>query len=90
MWIHPRAALACITVCLNVRATAFFASSLVFRRQRMRTRGRIYAALGYSVVAVAAKLGGKLVYKYRVGVDRTDGQTFPEDFATVMPNRSCK
>ncbi len=70
---------------LNVSATVFFASSLVFRRQRMRTRGRIYAALGFSAMTIAAKLGGKLVYKYRVGVDRTDGQTFPDDFAAVMP-----
>lgn len=34
---------------------------------------------------VAARLGGDMVYKYRVGVDRTSGQTFPEDFVAVMP-----
>ena len=69
---------------LNVSATVFFASSLVLRKKKMRTRGRIYAALGFSVMVVAAKLGGQMVYKHRVGVDRTDGQEFPEEFVTVM------
>ena len=32
----------------------------------------------------AARLGGKLVYEHRVGVDRTHGQVFPEQFAAVL------
>ncbi len=36
-------------------------------------------------MSYAAHLGGKLVYEHRVGVDRTDGQVFPEQFAAVLP-----
>ena len=32
----------------------------------------------------SAHLGGKMVYKHRVGVDRTDGLIFPEDFTPVL------
>ncbi len=69
---------------LNVSATALFASSLVFRKKEMRTQGRLYAALGYSAMIVAAKLGGEMVYKHRVGVDRTSGEVFPEKWVPVM------
>jgi len=70
---------------LNASATVLYASSLIFRKRRRRISGRVYAALGYSVMLFAARLGGDMVYKYRVGVDRTSGQAFPEDFVTVMP-----
>jgi nitrite reductase/ring-hydroxylating ferredoxin subunit len=32
----------------------------------------------------SAHLGGKMVYKHRVGVDRTDGLALPEDFTPVL------
>ncbi len=70
---------------LNVGATALFATSLVLRKKELRTAGRVSAALGYAVMAYAAHLGGKLVYEHRVGVDRTDGQVFPEEFVPVLP-----
>jgi nitrite reductase/ring-hydroxylating ferredoxin subunit/uncharacterized membrane protein len=69
---------------LNLSAATLFASSLIFRKKKLRTQGRIYAVLGYSTMVVAAKLGGQMVYKHRVGVDRTDGQTLPEQFTAVM------
>ena len=69
---------------LNLSATALFASSFVFRRKKLRTQGRIYAALGFSVMMVAAKLGGDMIYKHRVGVDRTSGQSFPEKWVPLM------
>ncbi|MBA3916597.1 MAG: Rieske 2Fe-2S domain-containing protein [Acidobacteriales bacterium] len=70
---------------LNITATALFATSLILRRRKSRSSGRILAGLGYGVMAYAAHLGGKMVYDYRVGVDRTDGEGFPPDFAAVMP-----
>jgi len=70
---------------LNVTATALFATSLVLRKRKSRTSGRILAGLGYGVMTYAAHLGGKMVYEYRVGVDRTDGEAFPPDFVPVMP-----
>jgi nitrite reductase/ring-hydroxylating ferredoxin subunit len=33
----------------------------------------------------AAHLGGKMIYEHRVGVDRTSGQTFPEEYVAVLP-----
>jgi len=69
---------------LNVGATTLFASSLLLRKKQMRTQGRICAGLGFAVMLVAAKLGGEMVYKHRVGVDRTSGQPFPEKFVAVL------
>lgn len=69
---------------LNLTATTLFATSLVLRKSKKRDRGRLCAALGFSVVLAAAKLGGDMVYKHRVGVDRTSGQSFPEEFVEVM------
>ncbi len=69
---------------LNLSATALFATSLVLRRKKSRTAGRLTAALGYAVMTYAAHLGGKMVYEDRVGVDRTDGQPLPENFVAVM------
>ena len=70
---------------LNLSGAALFATSLFLRKKKSRTTGRILGALGYAVMSYAAHLGGKLVYEHRVGVDRTDGQVFPEQFAAVLP-----
>jgi len=70
---------------LNLSGTALFATSLLLRRKRSRRYGRIVSALGYAVIVYAAHLGGKMVYEHRVGVDRTDGQVLPDDFAAVLP-----
>jgi nitrite reductase/ring-hydroxylating ferredoxin subunit/uncharacterized membrane protein len=70
---------------LNLGGTALFATSLLLRGKQARRSGRIVAGLGYAVIAFAAHLGGKLVYEHRVGVDRTDGQVFPDKFVAVLP-----
>lgn len=70
---------------LNVGVTALFTTSLILRRKKLRPAGRVSAVLGYTLMTVAAHLGGKLVYEHRVGVDRTAGETFPEDFVAVLP-----
>ena len=69
---------------LNISATALFATSLVLRRKKSRTAGRLTAALGYAVMSYAAHLGGKMVYENRVGVDRTAGQPLPQEFVAVL------
>jgi nitrite reductase/ring-hydroxylating ferredoxin subunit/uncharacterized membrane protein len=73
---------------LNLSGTALFATSLFLRRKKSRDLGRIVSALGYALMSYAAHLGGKLVYEQRVGVDRTDGQVFPEEFTAVLPETS--
>jgi nitrite reductase/ring-hydroxylating ferredoxin subunit/uncharacterized membrane protein len=69
---------------LNATSTVLFATSLILRNKGARTGGRVVAALGYGAMTVAAHLGGKMVYQHRVGVDRTAGQVFPEEFQAVM------
>ena len=73
---------------LNLSGAALFATSLFLRKSKSRNAGRIVGVLGYAVMSYAAHLGGKLVYEHRVGVDRTDGQVFPEQFAAVLPETS--
>jgi nitrite reductase/ring-hydroxylating ferredoxin subunit/uncharacterized membrane protein len=69
---------------LNLGVTALFTTSLVLRKRNSRTVGRVFAALGYALLSYTAHLGGKLVYEYRVGVDRTAGEVFPTDFVAVL------
>jgi nitrite reductase/ring-hydroxylating ferredoxin subunit/uncharacterized membrane protein len=69
---------------MNVGGTALFALSLLLRRKKHRKSGRAVSVFGFAVMSYAAHLGGKLVYEYRVGVDRTSGQVFPDDFVPVL------
>jgi nitrite reductase/ring-hydroxylating ferredoxin subunit/uncharacterized membrane protein len=69
---------------LNVGVTALFATSLILRKRKLRTGGRVSAALGYALLSLSAHLGGKMVYEQRVGVDRTAGELFPKDFVAVL------
>jgi len=73
-----------IHAALNITATTLFATSLMLRRKKSRTTGRLTAAAGYALMSYAAHLGGKMVYQDRVGVDRTDGQPLPENFVPVL------
>jgi uncharacterized membrane protein len=70
---------------LNIGATALFMTSLILRRRKARTEGRISAACGYALTSYAAHLGGKMVYEHQAGVDRTAGQVFPAKFVSVLP-----
>jgi nitrite reductase/ring-hydroxylating ferredoxin subunit/uncharacterized membrane protein len=69
---------------LNIGATALFATSIILRKRKARSEGRGFAALGYALMSFSAHLGGKMVYEHRVGVDRTAGETFPENFTAVL------
>jgi nitrite reductase/ring-hydroxylating ferredoxin subunit/uncharacterized membrane protein len=73
---------------LNLSGAALFATSLFLRKKKSRKTGRVVGVLGYAVMGYAAHLGGKMVYEHRVGVERTDGQVFPEQFAAVLPETS--
>jgi nitrite reductase/ring-hydroxylating ferredoxin subunit/uncharacterized membrane protein len=70
---------------LNVGATALFATSLILRKKKARNQGLGIGVLGYALMTYSAHFGGKLVFKHRVGVDRTAGETFPENFTAVLP-----
>jgi nitrite reductase/ring-hydroxylating ferredoxin subunit/uncharacterized membrane protein len=70
---------------LNLGGAALFASSLLLRRKRARASARVVAGLGYGLMAYASHLGGRMVFRHRVGVDRTDGLPFPNEFVAVLP-----
>lgn len=70
---------------LNLSAAALFTTSLMLRKQRSRKGGRMASALGYAIMSYAAHLGGRMVYEYNVGVDRTAGEEFPEQFTAILP-----
>jgi nitrite reductase/ring-hydroxylating ferredoxin subunit/uncharacterized membrane protein len=70
---------------LNVGVTTLFATSLILRMKHARTQARMAAALGYAALSYSAHLGGKMVYEHRVGVDRTDGEVFPDEFVGILP-----
>jgi len=69
---------------LNVGVTALFTTSLVFRRKKLRTSGRVFAAFGYALLSLSAHLGGRSINKKKKGVDRTAGEVFPKDFVPVL------
>jgi len=69
---------------LNVAVTALFATSFFLRKRNSRAGGRLSAALGYGLMSLSAHLGGKMVYEHRVGVDRTAGESFPDNFAAIL------
>ncbi len=73
---------------LNLSATALFGASLISRKRKSRSMTRVLRALGYGFITTAAHLGGEMIYTHRVGVDRTAGQVFPEDFVSVLPHRN--
>jgi nitrite reductase/ring-hydroxylating ferredoxin subunit/uncharacterized membrane protein len=69
---------------LNVASVVLFGSSFLARQRGDRKAGRGLAALGYAVSAVAAHLGGNLVYEQQIGVDHTASQRLPSDFSPVL------
>lgn len=69
---------------LNIAAVVLFTSSLIVRKRKSRSSGRMLSALGYAVATAAARLGGNMVYEHRVGVDHTAGQIFPDNFSPVL------
>jgi nitrite reductase/ring-hydroxylating ferredoxin subunit/uncharacterized membrane protein len=75
---------------LNLSGAALFATSLFLRKKKSRLPGHIAGVLGYAVMGYAAHLGGKMVYEHRVGVDRTSGQEFPDQFAAVLPETNLE
>ena len=69
---------------LNITSAALFAGSLVARRRDSRARGRSLAALGYAISVGAARLGGNLVYGHKIGVDHSNADALPAEFASVL------
>lgn len=69
---------------INIASVGLFAGSLVARRRGNRSAGRSLAVLGYAVSAMAARLGGSLVYGEKIGVDHSLSDKLPEQFSAVI------
>jgi nitrite reductase/ring-hydroxylating ferredoxin subunit/uncharacterized membrane protein len=70
---------------LNTTALACYAGSLVLRRRGDRSAGRGLATAGYAIATASAWLGGTLVYRERVGVNRAPHPDGPTAFVAVLP-----
>ena len=69
---------------LNGSATLLYALSLAFRMHGDRRAGRATAGVGFALVLGAAYLGGHLVYRRKLGVDRAPRVEW-DDFMAVLP-----
>ena len=72
---------------LNLSATALYTTSLILRnRKGSRNTAITLAMFGYGVTAIAAYLGGHLVYSEQLGVDHTaTSEEYPMKFVAVLP-----
>ena len=70
---------------LNIVSVGFFAGSLAQRSRGRRKSGRSLAVLGYAVSVAAARLGGHLVYREKIGVDHGTPERLPDEFTAVLP-----
>ena len=69
---------------LNASATTLYATSLLMRAAGKRRTGRGVALAGFGLLLAASYLGGDLVFRERLGIDRTNGLEPPEDFTAVL------
>jgi nitrite reductase/ring-hydroxylating ferredoxin subunit/uncharacterized membrane protein len=69
---------------LNSTVTILYAKSLLLRRMGWRPLGLSVGLLAYTIAAFAAYLGGELVYRKGIGVDRTAWEKPPKEFVPVL------
>ena len=70
---------------VNLTATSFYVASLVARRRGQQAAGRSYSTVGYALMLAGAYLGGTLVYKDQIGVNRAANVELPNAFTRVAP-----
>ena len=72
---------------LNLSATALYTTSFFLRRRKgSRSAAITLAMVGYGISAIAAYLGGHLVFGEQIGVDHTaTAAEYPADFVAVLP-----
>jgi nitrite reductase/ring-hydroxylating ferredoxin subunit len=69
---------------LNVSALGLYLVSLRNRRRGRTAWGRGTGVLGYLLASAAGFLGGDLVFRHRIGVDRSETSLQPREFVPVM------
>jgi nitrite reductase/ring-hydroxylating ferredoxin subunit/uncharacterized membrane protein len=69
---------------LNLTSTALFTTSYIMRKRDSRPAAKALAVSGYALTLTAARLGGELVYRHRIGVDHAPEDSGPEEFTAVL------
>lgn len=69
---------------LNTVALSLYGLSWRDRRRGRHGRSRITSTLGYGLTIASSYLGGRLVFRHRVGVDHVDGRLTPREFVPVL------
>jgi nitrite reductase/ring-hydroxylating ferredoxin subunit/uncharacterized membrane protein len=68
----------------NTVALGLFTSSWLLRKGGLRSGGRATALAGLGALLVSAYLGGRLVYRHRIGVSHADPEAGPRRFVDVL------
>ncbi len=74
---------------LNITGTAFYAASLLCRKQNRRF-GKFLSFAGYGILNAGAFLGGELVYGQQIGVNHAAAQELPTEFVAVLPEAELR
>ena len=69
---------------LNTTGVLLYIVSLAQRQSGARAAGRATAMLGYFAMSAASYLGGELISKHHLAVDRANEKTAPQDFVRVL------
>ena len=69
---------------INASALGLYLVSWHARRRGMVARSRGAGVLGYVLAVTAAYLGGDLVFRHRIGVDRSEISLEPREFVPVL------
>lgn len=84
---HPRGEARRVTMThglLNLGGTFLQVASLAQRAQGERGNARFLSTVAFGGLLVSAYLGGGMIEKYQVGVNRAANETVPPDFVPVM------
>jgi nitrite reductase/ring-hydroxylating ferredoxin subunit/uncharacterized membrane protein len=74
---------------LNTVALSLYTGSLLLRRRGARRAGRGLGGAGFGVLVAAAYLGGRLVYRHRIGTDHAQRET-PAGFGRALPEAELR
>ncbi len=69
---------------MNTVALVLYGLSWRDRRRGERGRAAILSTFGYGLTIASSYLGGRLVFRHRVGVDHADGRLFPTELVAVL------
>ena len=69
---------------MNTVALGLYTGSYLLRRRGARRAGRAWSYAGFGVLAAAAYLGGRLVYRDRIGTDHAQREPLEEFTRTVL------